>query len=351
MNKIFPAIKSDFYDMTGERIIGNNKVWFKGKCLTGKSYYSIIITGCLIFIPPLILYYILYNTIVFNRNYIVILYLITTTLLVICLIYLIKSSFTEPGIIKRNYKKSIVENMTTNYNKYSILHIKNGHLIKYIPCYTCNIIRPVRTSHCAECDNCTERFDHHCIWIGQCVGKRNYSYFLLFLIFLNSNSIFHIVINSIIISKEVENLNNLLELNSTSISNALIEETIFLTKKIIGITSFLIIYCTCFSLFFILKLCISHLFYAFNNITFYENLKGKYLFFKKSIFFRQSYFYNFWYLIKIKIPKSSFSYENIVYFENEKHIEERDEKIKLQNDDNSEKKNFKNESIFGNSLK
>jgi DHHC palmitoyltransferase len=48
-------------------------------------------------------------------------------------------------------------------------------------CRTCHIDRPLRSKHCAKCDRCVARLDHHCSYINQCVGPNNQRGFMLFL--------------------------------------------------------------------------------------------------------------------------------------------------------------------------
>lgn len=55
-------------------------------------------------------------------------------------------------------------------------------------CRTCKIKRPLKSSHCRYCDNCVVSFDHHCFWVGHCVGARNHRVFICFLLAAGSAS-------------------------------------------------------------------------------------------------------------------------------------------------------------------
>lgn len=48
-------------------------------------------------------------------------------------------------------------------------------------CANCNIDQPIRCKHCKHCKFCVATFDHHCIWIGNCIGEKNKWLFFIFL--------------------------------------------------------------------------------------------------------------------------------------------------------------------------
>jgi hypothetical protein len=49
-------------------------------------------------------------------------------------------------------------------------------------CSTCQIPKPPRSSHCSTCDACVFEFDHHCPFVGNCIGGRNKRFFVTYVI-------------------------------------------------------------------------------------------------------------------------------------------------------------------------
>ncbi|XP_058253747.1 palmitoyltransferase ZDHHC9 [Hemibagrus wyckioides] len=129
---------------------------------------------------------------------------------------LLRTSFSDPGVLPRalpeeaNFIEMEIEaaNGSVPAGQRPPPRIRNvqinNQIVKLKYCYTCKIFRPPRASHCSICDNCVDRFDHHCPWVGNCVGKRNYRYFYLFTLSLSLLTIYifafdivHVVLRSV----------------------------------------------------------------------------------------------------------------------------------------------------------
>ncbi|XP_077682378.1 palmitoyltransferase ZDHHC19 isoform X2 [Eretmochelys imbricata] len=94
---------------------------------------------------------------------------------------LLLASFTDPGILHRGAEgraELVIRALRVKESRFE-LHW----------CRKCHYYCPPRTFHCPCCNVCVEEFDHHCKWLNNCIGCRNFRFFFLFVAFLCSYNV------------------------------------------------------------------------------------------------------------------------------------------------------------------
>ena len=171
------------------------------------------------------------------------------------------SGLIDPGIMLKGHPNDI-KNTKNNTKTKSIRIHQLGYVSQYKICETCYLIRPLRSTHCNTCNNCVTRFDHHCPWIGTCVGKRNYPIFFFFLCVLNLQQLFTVVVS---ISHIVLKVKSDIQDNNDGKKYPKAFGTVIMSI-------YIFIY-VCITMIFTTELLIFHMKLVFNNKTTKEELK------------------------------------------------------------------------------
>lgn len=137
-------------------------------------------------------------------------------------------------------------------------------------CSQCQTNSPPRSAHCWTCNLCITRRDHHCLFIGHCIGQNNLRYFLSLSIYLTIGVIYCNFLN----------VDYTLEILGGFTLKAMF--TMFLplfswALSYSGAMGFLasLISATClFSMFLLLFISIYHITNVFRNQTCPERVKG-----------------------------------------------------------------------------
>ncbi|KAJ4960063.1 hypothetical protein NE237_019973 [Protea cynaroides] len=255
---------------------GSNRFFLGGRLIFGPDFRSLLFTVFLIITPVILFGAFVSPRLVTEFPHFVgslpVAISAIFTLYIIILLFL--TSGRDPGIIPRNPHPPELEDegdassLSTDWagnpsGAPSLPPTKdvivNGIVVKVKYCHTCMLYRPPRCSHCSICNNCVDRFDHHCPWVGQCIGKRNYRFFFMF---VSSTAMLCLYVFAFC----WVNIRKIMEIYRCNLWKALLKSPV---------SGILILY-TFITAWFVCGLTAFHLYLICTNQTTYENFRYRY---------------------------------------------------------------------------
>ncbi|KAL9241467.1 hypothetical protein vseg_015577 [Gypsophila vaccaria] len=252
--------------------LGSNKFLCNGRLIFGPDAKYLVLSVLMLLVPSAIFCTFVARNLLhrfssYNAGYAVLVVAIVFTVYV--LVLLLFTSARDPGIIPRNshppdeelcYEPSsstLRGGRPTPRLQFprSKEVIVNGVPVKVKYCDTCMLYRPPRCSHCSVCNNCVDKFDHHCPWLGQCIAARNYRVYFMLISSATLLCIFIFAMSAVYIKFLVDDHHNVWKAFRKSPASILLMAYCFISLWFVGgLTGF-------------------HLYLISTNQTTYENFK------------------------------------------------------------------------------
>ncbi|KAJ7531203.1 hypothetical protein O6H91_14G036200 [Diphasiastrum complanatum] len=277
---------------------GSNKFLFCGRLIFGPDVTTLLITITLLLVPDVIFCVFVARHLMhrFSDHNGIAIMVVTVVYTLFVLVLLLLTSSRDPGIIPRNTHPPEPDESFESTGEWSSQTpqlrlprtkdvLVNGIVVKVKYCDTCMLYRPPRCSHCSICNNCVERFDHHCPWVGQCIGQRNYRFFFLFVSSATLLGIFVFAMSAWYIKFLMDDG----------------AHTVWRALRKSPAATFLMAY-TFLALWFVGGLTLFHLYLISTNQTTYENFRYRYD--KKDNPYNLGFLNNFYEIFCTTIPQS-----------------------------------------------